>query len=178
MSGSLRHGTDRDLPEAGGDPTALSPPVSSHYSHITPHCGRTRTLLTTVCSWQGASAAAADGVNYVDGRQADLTHMHRRGRRGGERHLCPHVLYAPARPCGSHLLSRRRAGRRSVWMVRSGRKGAAQHAAYCRRVSVCEPDCMRVPSQGPHGGGAVRCYTDNGPMRHAFCTRVRCGIRK
>jgi hypothetical protein len=115
----------------------------------------------------------------VNGRQADLTHVHCRGGRSGERHLCPHVLYAPARPCGLHLLSHRRAGRRSVWMVRSGRKGAAQHAAYCRRVSVCEPYCMRVPSQGPHGGGAVRCYTGNGPMmRHAFCTRARCGIRE
>ena len=30
-------------------------------------------------------------------------------------------------------------------------------------VWVCgEPDCMRVLSQGPHGGGAVRCYTGNG----------------
>jgi hypothetical protein len=24
----------------------------------------------------------------------------------------------------------------------------------------------------------VRCYTGNGPMRHAFCTRVRCGVRE
>ena len=57
-------------------------------------------------------------------------------------------------------------------------KGQRKHAVYCRRVSVCEPDCMRVPSQGPHGEGAVRCYTGNDPMRHAFCTRVRCGIRE
>ena len=60
----------------------------------------------------------------------------------------------------------------------SGGKGQRRHAVYCRWVSVREPDCMRVPSQGPHGGGAVRCYTGNGPMRHAFCTRVRCGVRE
>ena len=60
----------------------------------------------------------------------------------------------------------------------SAEKGAAQHAVHCRGVSVREPDCMRVPSQGPHGEGAVRCYTGNGPMRHAFCTRVRCGVRE
>ena len=65
-----------------------------------------------------------------------------------------------------------------MWMVRSGRKGAAQHAVYCRRVGVREPDCMWVPSQGLHGGGAVRCYTGNDPMRHAYCTRVRCGVRE
>ena len=63
-------------------------------------------------------------------------------------------------------------------MGRFGRKGAAQHAVYCRWVSVREPDCMRVPRQGPHGGGAVRCYTGNVPMRHAFCTRARCGVRE
>ena len=60
----------------------------------------------------------------------------------------------------------------------SGGKGQRRHAVYCRWVSVREPDCMRVPSQGPHGGGAVRCYTGNVPMRHAFCTRARCGVRE
>ena len=40
-----------------------------HYSHNSPHCGRTRTLLTTVCSRQGASAATADGENYMHGRK-------------------------------------------------------------------------------------------------------------
>ena len=58
------------------------------------------------------------------------------------------------------------------------KKGAAQPTVYSRGMSVCEPDYVRVPSQGPYGGGAVRCYTGNDPMRHAFCTRVRCGIRK
>ena len=60
----------------------------------------------------------------------------------------------------------------------SGGKGQRKHAVYCRWVSVREPDCMRVPRQGPHGGGAVRCYTGNVPMRHAFCTRARCGVRE
>ena len=69
VSGSLRDGTDRVLCEDGGDPTACGPPVSSHYSHITPHCGCTRTLLTAVCLWQGASAATADGENYMHGRR-------------------------------------------------------------------------------------------------------------
>ena len=27
-------------------------------------------------------------------------------------------------------------------------------------------------------GEAVRCYTGNVPMRHAFCTRARCGVRE
>ena len=35
----------------------------------------------------------------------------------------------------------------------SGGKGQRKHAVYCRWVSVREPDCMRVPRQGPHGGG-------------------------
>ena len=105
-------------------------------------------------------------------------HAPSRRTRRGELAFCPHVPRAPARPRGSHRLSRRRAGRHSVRMGRFGRKGAAQHAVYCRWVSVREPDCMRVPRQGPHGGGAVRCYTGNVPMRHAFCTRARCGVRE
>ena len=39
-------------------------------------------------------------------------------------------------------------------------------------MSVCEPDYVRVPSQGPYGGGAVRCYTGNDPMRHAYCAHA------
>ena len=57
-------------------------------------------------------------------------------------------------------------------------KGATQHAVYSREMSVCEPDYVRVLSQGPYGGGAVRCYTGNDPMRHAYCTRVRCEVRE
>ena len=176
VSGSLRDGTDRALSEAGGDLTARSPPVSPHYSHITPHCGCTCTLLTAVCLRQGATRRELRGRT-----QTGLVHIHapsRRTRRG-ELAFCPHVPRAPARPRGSHRLSRRRAGRHSV---RTGRKRQKRGSAsmLCTVAGwVCgEPDCMRVPSQGPHGGGAVRCYTGNGPMRHAFCTRVRCGVRE
>ena len=124
VSGSLRDGTDRALSEAGGDPTARGPPVSSHYSHTTPHCGRTRTLLTAVCLWQGATAATADGVNYVDGRQADLTHMHRRGGRGGEYWQLPACAARASQAARiAHQLSRRRAGRHSVRTGRLGGKG-------------------------------------------------------
>ena len=79
VSGGLRDGTDRALSEAGGDLTARSPPVSPHYSHITPHCGCTCTLLTAVCLWQGATRRELRGRT-----QTGLVHMHRCGGRGGE----------------------------------------------------------------------------------------------
>ena len=42
------------------------------------------------------------------------------------------------------------------------RKHAVYMHMYCHRVGVREPDCMRVPSQGPHGEKrAVRCYAGN-----------------
>ena len=34
------------------------------------------------------------------------------------------------------------------------------------------------PDRGRMEGEAVRCYTGNVPMRHAFCTRARCGVRE
>ena len=55
--------------------------------------------------------------------------------------------------------------------MRTGRKRQKRGSAsmLCTVAGwVCgEPDCMRVPSQGPHGGGAERCYTGNEP--HETC---------
>ena len=82
---------------------------------------------------------------------------------------------APAEPPASGEAQSVREGEK-------GGKGAAQHAVYSHGMSVRdpwrEPDYVRVPSQGPYGEGAVRCYTGNDPMGHAYCTRVRCGVRK
>ena len=118
-------------------------------------------------------------MSYVDGRQADLAHVHRRGGRGGEcRQLPAHAMLpsqgawvAPAEPPASGEAQRAYGEERQ-------KRGSASMLGTVA-VWVCgEPDCMRVPSQGPHGEGAVRCYTGNGPLRHAFCTRVRCEIRE
>jgi hypothetical protein len=55
--------------------------------------------------------------------------------------------------------------------VRTGRKRQKRGSAsmLCTVAGwVCgEPGCMRGPSQGPHGGGAERCYTGNEP--HETC---------
>ena len=75
-------------------------------------------------------------MSYVDGRQADLAHVHRRGGRGGEcrqlpaRAMLPSqgAWVAPAEPPASGEAQRAYGEER--------RKGAAQHAVHCRWVSV------------------------------------------
>ena len=79
VCGSLRDGTDRVLSEAGGDPTARSPPVSPHYSHIPPHCGCTCTLLTAVCLRQGATRCELRGQTPGRPRPCAPSRRTRRG---------------------------------------------------------------------------------------------------
>ena len=120
-------------------------------------------------------------MSYVDGRQADLAHVHRRGGRGGEcRQLPAHAMLpsqgawvAPAEPPAS--------GEAQCADGEVGRKGAAQHAVHCRWVSVRGGPAASVGAQS----GATRwkgkqsvATPATSPVRHAYCTCVRCEIRE
>ena len=107
-------------------------------------------------------------MSYVDGRQADLAHVHRRGGRGGEcRQLPAHAMLpsqgawvAPAEPPASGEAQ-------CAYGEERQKRGSASMLCTVAGWVCGEPDCMRVPSQGPHGGGAERCYTGNEP--HETC---------
>ena len=121
------------------------------YSHSTPHCGRTRTLLTAVCLWQGASAATADGENYMHGRRPASSACTVAEDAAGDWLLPACVArasqaawIAPVEPSAGE---------------RVGGKGAVQHGADWRAVSVHELDCVRCArSGGVHrgSGGLLR----------------------
>ena len=101
-------------------------------------------------------------MSYVDGRQADLAHVHRRGGRGGEcrqlpaRAMLPSqgAWVAPAEPPASGEAQ-------CAYGEERQKRGSASMLCTVAGWVCGEPDCMRVPSQGPHGGGAERCYTGN-----------------
>ena len=149
-------GTARTAPSQR--PVVTRPHAALPCRHTTPtlpHTAATLAPFSPLCVHGREPVPPRTWTVRTTWTDAGQPHPHAPSRRTRRGELAsdsrPHVPRAPAGPRGSHRLSRRREGRHSVQMGRFGRKGAAQHAVYCRWVSVREPDCMRVPSQGPHG---------------------------
>ena len=67
--------------------------LSHHTTPTLPHIAAALAPFSPLC----ACGRELDGVDYVDGRRADLARMHRRGRRGGERRQLPACAMLPSR---------------------------------------------------------------------------------
>ena len=104
-----------------------------HTTPTFPHIAAALAPFSPLC----ACGRELHGVSYVDGRQADLAHVHRRGGRGGEcRQLPAHAMLpsqgawvAPAEPPASGEAQ-------CAYGEETAEKGQRKHAVYCRRVGV------------------------------------------